>query len=353
MLKNRGKMDIELIQTIFQKIANSSFDNIDLCIHGGEPLTWPTDELEKIINLERNYLNKKYVNNSLQTNGTLIDERFISFIKRTQDQGISLKLGLSIDGPELVHDSNRKMKDSTGSFEKITRNLELLQLNQIEFGILSVINKATLENLDNIYPFFKKLRTLKNLDFIIPQYFQDRLILSPGELTEAYIFLFDSWFFDQQCSFMIREFWAIINKLIGLKREAVCWLSPNCISDLAMVSIDIKGNIFPCDNYTHVSLGNIVDVKFDDLFKTNLTRRANALIENEKKKNCLFCKWYKVCNGGCPMNILSGTSNSYYCEDYQRIFLHIQDTLKRYKLLETNGLHVDLPNPLITKELSL
>jgi uncharacterized protein len=352
MQKNRGKMDLELVETIFQKLADSSIENISLCLHGGEPLTRPTDELEKIIHLEQIYLKEKQVTNSLQTNGSLIDEQFIRWMKKNQDQGFSLKLGLSVDGPEEIHDYHRKMKNSAGSFAKVIRNIELLQRNQVEFGILSVINKATLENLNQVYPFFKKLVALKNLDFIIPQYFPERIVLSPGELAKIYIYLFDVWFYDQQCSFMIREFLAMIHQFLGLKKETVCWLLPNCISDLPMVSIDIKGNVSPCDNYTHVSLGNIVDGDFDEFFTSNLTRRANALLEKEKKRSCMFCKWYRICHGGCPMNVLAGSFKSYYCEDYQRIFSHIHDTLIKYKLLEANGPYVDLPNPMIAKELA-
>ena len=58
------------------------------------------------------------VGNALQTNGTLIDEDWAKFLKEN-----GFLVGMSIDGPKLLHDKYRVAKGGRGSHDNVLRGL--------------------------------------------------------------------------------------------------------------------------------------------------------------------------------------------------------------------------------------
>jgi len=256
MMANPGVMSIELVELIMKKVSESACNNFVFSLHGGEPLTRDLEYFENIFRLERSYLREKKVHNSIQTNGILIDENFISFFKRSNENGEILNLGVSIDGPREVHDHFRKFRNGKDSHNIIMKNLELLSDNNIKFDILSVCSDIALENISMLYPFYKSLRDLAFLDLLVPHYFKNNLVVSKNHLSEIYIYLFDNWFNDVDCRFNIRFFSSVISSLLGYK-NTICELNNNCIANSSILSIGIEGNISFCDCFQQIKLGNM------------------------------------------------------------------------------------------------
>ena len=98
-------------------IQNKEIKDIYIVFHGGEPLLVGEDRLLEYINIVNDKMKGLVrVHYSVQTNGTLITERFI---KKANIYG--LKFSLSLDGPQHIHDKNRlpwrHFMDKTLSFE--------------------------------------------------------------------------------------------------------------------------------------------------------------------------------------------------------------------------------------------
>ena len=71
--------------------------------HGGEPLLAGMDFFRSALAFERKYAGGRPVHNTLQTNGTLLDRDWAEFFHDND-----FLLGLSLDGPEDIHDRYRR-----------------------------------------------------------------------------------------------------------------------------------------------------------------------------------------------------------------------------------------------------
>ena len=97
-------MSLNLLEKVIEDyIAVNDNEQIVFDWHGGEPLILGLDYFKKIVELQEKYKGNKCVYNTIQTNGTLLDDDFACFFKES-----NFLVGLSIDGPQHIHDRYRK-----------------------------------------------------------------------------------------------------------------------------------------------------------------------------------------------------------------------------------------------------
>lgn len=78
----------------------------------------------------------------LNTNGTLLDDRFIEFARREQ-----IEVQISIDGPANIHDQVRQFRNGKGSFSTVLRGLERMRSVGLEFVPCLTITDANIGSL--------------------------------------------------------------------------------------------------------------------------------------------------------------------------------------------------------------
>lgn len=118
--------------------------------HGGETLLRGLDFFRKAVALQKRYAKGRPIANSIQTNGILLNDEWCRFFKEN-----NFLVGISIDGPEHVHDRYRKDKGGRGSFARVMKGIELCR-DQVEFNTLSVVKFIMLLALET-YRFFKEI----------------------------------------------------------------------------------------------------------------------------------------------------------------------------------------------------
>lgn len=92
----RHVMSDEMLERfVKQYIESQTMQQVLFCWHGGETLMRPLSFYEKVVRLQRQYAQGRQIDNVIQTNGTMIDDRWAQFF---HDQG--WLVGVSIDGPE-------------------------------------------------------------------------------------------------------------------------------------------------------------------------------------------------------------------------------------------------------------
>ena len=97
------RMSDELLESyIRQYIEGNRVDTVTFTWHGGEPMLAGLDFYRRAVALQRKYACGKRIENSLQTNATLIDREWCDFLKEH-----NFLVGVSIDGPQSIHDGNR------------------------------------------------------------------------------------------------------------------------------------------------------------------------------------------------------------------------------------------------------
>ena len=116
------KMDWETAKKCVDMYSEYSSELETICIsfYGGEPLL-NFDLIEKVVL----YVNKVFVGKrikySLTTNGTVMNESIRRFLFDND-----FIVMFSIDGPETIHDVNRKKADGSGSYQIAVDNLKKL-----------------------------------------------------------------------------------------------------------------------------------------------------------------------------------------------------------------------------------
>ena len=95
---------------------------------------------------------REKVVHSFQTNGTLINKQWCEFIQRH-----NVEIGLSIDGPEFIHDHHRKTRGGEGTHARAMRGAEMLKDTGIPFGVVAVISDISLNYPQELFDYFLEL----------------------------------------------------------------------------------------------------------------------------------------------------------------------------------------------------
>lgn len=307
--------------------------------HGGEPMVPGLRFYEKIVRLQKDYSGDIVHSNSIQTNGVLIDDRWIDFF-REHNFGVSI----SIDGPKRLHDRFRIDFRGRGSFDRVFEAIEKVQAAGLPLGVCVVISRANLEHVDEIYDFVSSRKLPFN---IIPlnrsggaRHHYDEVGLDAEEYAPAWIKLFDRWLEADQdyvyCSDFVFKMRAI---LAG--RPADCIGLASCAN--TNISTDPVGDVFPCatlSGHEDTRYGNIVE---DDLHTIMNGAVAQDYRARKVDAQCAQCKWQHVCHGGCPARSYKFYGDfhrrDYYCPSLFAIYEHIE------KRAVGHGLEIAPPHP--------
>ncbi|HEY0744825.1 MAG TPA: radical SAM protein [Chryseosolibacter sp.] len=299
-------MPFNVLATLIKKaIETSSYQRVDFIWHGGEPLLLGRKFFEKALLLQQKLKRKNQViRNSLQTNGTLLNEEWCEFFTAN-----NFHIGVSLDGPPELHNRNRKYASGKNSFEDVKRGIELLKRHQVQFGVLMVLNHSALElEVKDLFEFFTSLGA-KSFSFLPAR--PDNIVgentgevatpdyVNPEEFTSFMKRIFNYWYALDNPQIQIREITSITQMLMG-GRANVCTLAGQCIGQY--FHVEANGDLYHCDKYlgdTSYFLGNIVRQSFSDICTSE---KILALVENEKANIARLqaCPYFHFCNGGCP-----------------------------------------------------
>ncbi len=303
--KEKNTLSDETITKILNILA-PLYESILIEFHGGEPLLcW-----NKIEDVVIKYHKVKNFYFGIQTNGTLLTQEVIDFIKK-----YSIRVGVSVDGPQKIHDRNRCYSNRRGSFHDARRGISLFQQNGVPFTTISVVEKPK-ECLE-MFDFFIENRIekikLNSLSFQgksavscnIEEYqrgFAREHLKVARKIIEH----------NKTSSFKIicGNIALMVRNLIGLNGY-MCLKSP-CGAGSYIIMVDEKGNIYPCEemygkeDFIITNIENISNGKeFKEILRYSpiILKLKERKIENISK--CKDCIFRKFCGGGCTSNSLS------------------------------------------------
>jgi uncharacterized protein len=115
--------------------------------------------------------------------------------------------------------------------------------------------------------------------------------------------------------------------------HALCIHRETC-GDVAV--LEHNGNVYACDHFTDIDhlIGNIREQKLSDMvFDPKLIAFGRAK-KDTLPRMCTECEVLSLCNGGCPKDRISKTSDgedclNYLCTAYKPFFLHARPELTR------------------------
>ena len=313
---------------------------------GGEPTLAGLDFFRQVVELQKKHgAAGQVVSNGLQTNGLLLDPAWARFLRQ-----YNFLLGVSLDGPALLHDAYRATAGGSPTQRRVLDVLRMLGQYRVEFNILAVVNRLTAERGAEVYDYL----VTEGFDYLqfIPCVETDP---RTGHLTDFSVtaeqfgdFLcavFDRWYNGGDPQTSVRDFDAILAIYAGQEAPMCCYQS-QCGS---YVVVEYNGDVYPCDFYVRdeLRLGNIMETPLDKLFAGEGLRRF-AAAKAATRPECAACAWFALCRQGCPrFTGVEGQRSHYLCRAYQRFFAHSQAGFMalRDKVLAQEALTPD-PSPM-------
>ncbi len=326
--RKNHRMSIETLEQLISSFMKTTQQQqYSFGWQGGEPTMMGIDFFKKAIYFQQKYGRSGLeVGNGLQTNALLINDEFAAFFAK-----YNFLLGVSLDGPERIHDKYRLFNNGTGSQKKVLNSINILNKHKVEFNILAMANSETVKNTKDIYNYFKE-NNFNFLQYIPCVEFDSNNQLLPFAITgeewgEFLCDLFDEWYKDDTRKVSIRLFDSILVKLVdGIAN--ICHFGKDCRQYFV---VEHNGDIYPCDFFVNkeVQLGNIKNDTWNDLL-TSDTYKEFGTQKCQWSAKCAQCRHRDICAGDCLKHRIYGTNTdprnlSHLCKGWEMFFDHTRN----------------------------
>ncbi len=347
-------MSDELLELyIRQYIEANEVDTVTFCWHGGEPLLLGLDFYRRAMALQQKYADGKKIDNTLQTNGMLIDEAWCDLFAANR-----FLVGVSLDGPEDLHNAFRLTKGGRPTFARVMQSIELLGRTQVPFNTLSVVSRLSEGRAVEIYRFLRNTAGSRYMQFLpAVEHVIDRtgfprpLIVEPGHegarpaewsvtargYGDFLCDLFDEWVTTDVGSVFVQLFDATLAQWCGLQ-PGLCSMGETCGDALV---VEHNGDVYSCDHFVYPEylLGNIRSTPLAELYRSKRRIDFGLAKRNALPAECLRCRYYFTCRGECPKHRFETGADGYrknsLCEGLQRYFRHAEPYMNYMRELLT------------------
>ncbi len=318
-----------LEEYIVQHIHACTEPVISFSWHGGEPTILGLDCFRKIVTLQRKHLpaNREIVN-GIQTNGTLLDEDWCRFLAA---EGFAV--GISLDGPQEMHDRYRATKDGRGVFAETMRGYRLLRQHQIPAEILCVVSSHNVRFPSEVYRFFRELEApyLSFLPLVERRPEAEGGVSDRTMSAEAWgeflCTIFDEWKARDIGRVKVQIFEEAVRPAFG-QEHTLCVFKRICGG---VPVVEHNGDFYCCDHFVDAEhrLGNIRQTPLVALLDSPAQQAFGRGKWDTLPQYCRVCEVRDMCNGECPKDrflvTLAGEPGlNYLCAGYRRFFTHCQ-----------------------------
>lgn len=328
-----GRMDDALLESYIKQHIQTSIDPvITFSWHGGEPSLLGVAYFRKIRELQKKYQPAgQTIANGIQTNGTLIDKAWAEFLAKE-----GFVIGLSLDGPQEMHDRHRLDPGGKPTFAKTLQAYHLLKDHGVYVDILCVVNHHNGTHPLALYDFYRELGApyITLLPLVMPRDDSPTRVspLSVSALAwgDFLCTLFDRWKRDGVDKIKFNIFEETARLAFG-NEQALCIFRKIC-GDIPVV--EHNGDFFSCDHFVNAQwrIGNIQETPLVDLLESRRQKAFGRRKQDALPKYCRICEVKEMCNGGCPKDRIIQTPDgdpglNYLCAGYRRFFNHFKPFL--------------------------
>ena len=339
---SKFRMTDEILEIyIRQLIEAHKTPKVTVAWQGGEPTLMGVDFFRKAIAYQEKYRKLGMTfENTLQTNGTLLDDEWCEFFKEN-----NYLIGLSLDGPRELHDANRVDKKGSPTFDRVMRGLRLLQKHGVEYNILTTINRINAAHPLEVYRFLRDEVKTTWIQFIPvverinedgkTLYQQGATVSENSVLPEQFgnflTTIFDEWVRKDVGKIFVQTFEAAVRSWLNMP-TGMCFFSPTCGSGVAL---EHNGDLYSCDHFVEPDylLGNIQEHSMAELVGSDRQFKFGQDKLDTLPKYCRECEVRFACHGECPKHRFIHTPDgepglNYLCAGYKQFFTHIDEPLK-------------------------
>ncbi|GIV79803.1 anaerobic sulfatase maturase [Litorilinea aerophila] len=336
---SRFRMGEDLLEEYTrQYIEAQQVPEVTFAWQGGEPTLMGLDFFKRAVELQQKYRKPGMrIYNAFQTNGVLLNDDWGRFFHEHD-----FLIGISIDGPEDIHDFYRVDKGGQPTFRRVMAGLEILKKHRVEFNVLTTVHAANAPHPLRVYRFLRDEAGARFIQFIpIVERdngtgFQEGDRVTERSVTgrqygEFLCAIFDEWVRRDVGRVFVQIFDVALAAWSG-HRPGLCVFEETCGNALAL---EHNGDLYSCDHFVEPNyrLGNIQEIPLVEMVASPQQRQFGLDKRETLPRYCRECEVRFVCNGGCPKNRFITTPDgepglNYLCEGYRLFFNHIDRPMR-------------------------
>ncbi|MDL2228886.1 SPASM domain-containing protein [Treponema sp. OttesenSCG-928-L16] len=268
---------------------------------------------------------------SLQTNGVGLTAEWARFLKRE-----NFLIGISIDGPRLIHDSYRVRRDDSPTYAQVLEGARLLFAEDVPVNALCVVDALTADNAGTVYRHlrsrgFQWIQFIPCLDPLGEEPGQRSWSLSPSAYGRFLKEVFDLRYAEWRSGVPVNVRWIdnIVSMAMGLPPES-CGMSGVCPISF---TVEADGSVYPCDFYVtdEWRLGNVQENSIPEMASCPVARRF-AESSRPQAEECFDCFAFPLCRGGCRRDrepFIEGKPGlNRYCSSFKDFFAYAGERIR-------------------------
>jgi uncharacterized protein len=310
--RDRGLMRTDTVEAIAERIIEVLDPSIETLVvwHGGEPTTVPLDWFRSAYTTLRQHKRGTPLAFALQTNGIAIDDDWARFIAETETRA-----GLSIDGPEDLHNRHRKTRTGRPTWYLAMRALDTLRRNGVEPGIITVLTADSLRRADDMLAFFVE-HSLHNLSFSVEEReganATSSLEFEGVEHTvEEFLLRFMEAVTKNNLPIHVRE----AERILALLAAGGSAVGANEQTEaLAVITVDWTGGVYTYSpeftehaigEWGYLRLGSVHQNTLAEISNGEALGRLTREVSTGLAECASACSFWEICGGGSPVNRLA------------------------------------------------
>jgi uncharacterized protein len=327
------RMSLDVLEEMVKQVMHAGSSSVSFGWQGGEPTLMGIDFFRSAVKFQQEYGHwGQTVGNGIQTNGIVINEEWCDLFNE-----YSFLVGLSLDGPQHVHDKYRFNLGGKGSWEKVRASAKMMLERDVAVNALVVVNDYSWQYPEEIY------HSLKDFGFEFMQFIPcvephptQKNHVAPfsveGEQYGEFLCkLYDLWrgdFKNGLPTTSVRYFDSIFHLYVDMAPPE-CTLLEECG---CYVVIEHNGDVYACDFFVTPDwkLGNVKTDTILDCLNSPRQKEFGCL-KSSLPPECTTCKWLSKCYGGCTkdrVNSPNGVSNQ-FCKSYMMLLEHADADLQQ------------------------
>ena len=342
------RMDEETLELyVRQYIESQDVPAVSFAWQGGEPTLMGVDFYRRAVELQRQYANGKEITNAFQTNGIALDDEWGEFLAENH-----FLIGVSIDGPEELHDRYRRDKRQRPTFDRVVAGVDILKKHGVEFNTLTVLQNHNADHPVEVYEFLKGIgchfmQFIPIIERRTPEPDDDGLeLISPAFEGKAEVMrwsvgstqygkflcrVFDQWVRRDVGQYFVQLFDVSLGSWMG-QPASLCIYAETCGNALI---IEHNGDLYSCDHFVYPenNLGNVRDTTIRQMVTGSQQVKFGDDKRDALPQYCRRCTWKFACNGGCPKHRIARTPDgeaglNYLCRGYQTYLSHVAPSME-------------------------
>jgi uncharacterized protein len=317
----------QVAQRIDEHARAHDIRDLQVVLHGGEPLLAGHDGVAAALSAIRGAFPATRF--SMQTNGILLDERFLAMF---HEYGV--RVGVSVDGDRAATDRHRRYANGRGSYDRIAAGIALLMRPEhagIYGGLLCTIDVDN--DPDEVFDGLLAFRPprvdllMPHGNWTTPPPHHDR----PLAHAEWLIRVFDRWYDHRPVATNtgIRLFESIMARLFGLPSatETIGGETPG------IITVETDGSYEQSDALkTTVEGGPATGLGVAAQSLDDVLDHLAVAAPYRLSATCTACPVVRVCGGGLRAHRYSAEAGfdnpSVYCQDLLALITHIGDRVR-------------------------